>query len=80
MDSLLFYGLGLLAIVVIGKILLFPLKLIWKFVSNAVLGGILLLAVNFIGQYGGFFIEITPIKALIVGVLGIPGILLAALI
>ncbi len=80
MDSLLFYVIGIVGIIIVGKILLFPMKLILKFVSNAVIGGILLFIANIFGSYVGLYIAITPIRALVVGILGIPGIILVALL
>lgn len=80
MSNLLFYIIGILGIIVIGKLLLIPLKIVWKLVSNAIVGGFVLFFINLLGQYIGFYIEITPLKALIVGVLGVPGIIILALI
>lgn len=80
MSNLLFYIIGILGIIVIGKLLLIPLKIVWKLVSNAIVGGFVLFFINLLGQYIGFYIEITPLKALIVGVSGVPGIIILALI
>ena len=44
-------------------------------VINIVVGGLLLLLVNYIGGNFGFVIPLNWITALIVGILGIPGLI-----
>jgi len=73
------YLFGIILIYFIGRMLLMPIKLIFRLVYNAVLGGIMLVVLNFVGGYIGFTIGINPITALIAGFLGIPGIILLIL-
>lgn len=70
------YALGLILLYVIGYLLLFPLKWILKLIYNGIVGGILLLIVNLIGNIVGFSIVINPLTALIAGFLGIPGVIM----
>lgn len=70
------YAVGLILLYVIGYLLLFPFKWIMKLIYNGIIGGILLLAVNFVGKAIGFSIVINPITALIAGFLGIPGVIM----
>ncbi|RKD26937.1 inhibitor of the pro-sigma K processing machinery [Caminicella sporogenes DSM 14501] len=70
------YALGLILLYIIGYVLLFPIRLIIKLIYNGIIGGILLLIVNFIGQFWGFSIIINPITALIAGFLGVPGVIM----
>lgn len=59
---------------VFGKIFLLPLKVAGKLAVNSILGGVLLIAINFIGSSGfGVFIPVNILNACIVGVLGLPG-------
>lgn len=74
------FSSGLLIIAVVGIYLLFkifkkPIKLIFKLLWHAASGFLLLLVVNIIGANIGFVIEITLVRAILVGFLGIPGAL-----
>ncbi|MCF6097588.1 pro-sigmaK processing inhibitor BofA family protein [Thermovorax subterraneus] len=74
--AILAYAFGLLMLYAIGRMLLGPIRLVLKLVYNAVVGGLVLVLLNFIGSYVGLHIALNPINALIVGFLGIPGVLL----
>ena len=65
-----------LAIFIIGKILLFPLKKILKLVFNTLIGAAIIYIINLIGASFGFHIGLNIITALVVGILGIPGAIL----
>lgn len=65
-----------LAIFIIGKILLFPLKKILKLVINTVIGAAIIYIINLIGASFGFHIGLNIITSLVVGILGIPGAIL----
>ncbi|NLJ81108.1 MAG: SigmaK-factor processing regulatory BofA [Firmicutes bacterium] len=60
----------------LGRLLLIPLKIIFNLIVNAVIGGGILLVINFVGGFWGFAVGVNPITALIVGLLGVPGVLL----
>lgn len=70
------FGFGLILILLIGRLFLVPIKFIIHLVFNALVGGLMLWVVDFVGAYFGFAIAINPITALIAGVLGIPGVIL----
>ncbi|NMB02398.1 MAG: pro-sigmaK processing inhibitor BofA [Firmicutes bacterium] len=70
------YVAGVLIIYALGKMLLIPLRTIFNLVVNAVIGGGVLLLVNLIGGYWGFHVGVNPITALVVGLLGVPGVIL----
>ena len=65
-----------LAILIIGKIFLFPIKLLLKLVLNTIIGGIIIYIINLIGGNFGFHIGLNLITSLVVGILGIPGAIL----
>ena len=65
------FAVGLLAIVLLVKLLKWPVELLLKFVSNSVCGAILLFVVDLFGAG----IEITVLKALLAGIFGIPGVI-----
>ena len=73
------YAVGIVLILVLGRILVFPLKLVLKLVYNGLVGGLALWLVNLIGAPLGFILPITVWTALLVGLLGIPGVALLIL-
>ena len=65
-----------LGVIIVRRLLAKPLRVIFKLLINTVLGFVLLWLINFFG--GGLVIalELSLFNALIVGLLGIPGVLL----
>lgn len=61
--------LGCILLAVFSK----PLGAILKLSINSALGGICIIAFNFVSQLFGFFIGVNVLTAVTVGVLGIPG-------
>ena len=76
MSVLLTYAGAIVLLLVLGKLFLWPLKMVFKIAVNSIAGGIVILAINYIGAYFGVMIPLNMINALIVGVLGIPGAVL----
>lgn len=70
---------GIFLLYLIGRLFLVPIRLILKLVYNAIIGGIMLWVVNYIGGHFGFAIAINPVTALIAGFLGLPGVVLLIL-
>ena len=71
------YAGALLLILLLGKIFLWPLKLIGKLLISSLVGGVLILVVNLIaGMFGLLLIPLNIITAVVVGVLGISGVIL----
>lgn len=67
-------------LLIFGKILLLPIKKIFKVVLNTGLGALAIFVINTIGTSFGFHIGLNIINALIVGILGIPGAVLLVLL
>lgn len=65
-----------LAIFIVGKLLLFPIKRILKLVFNTIIGGLIIYIINLIGASFGFHIGLNIVTSLVVGILGIPGAIL----
>ncbi len=65
-----------LAVILVLKLLAKPIKFVFKLLINTVLGFILLWLLNFFGGGIGITLELTLLNAVIVGLLGIPGVLL----
>ncbi|NMC31856.1 MAG: pro-sigmaK processing inhibitor BofA [Veillonellaceae bacterium] len=70
------YAVGIVLILLLGRILVFPLKVVLKLVYNGLIGGLVLWLANLVGAPLGFALPITVWTALLVGFLGIPGVLL----
>lgn len=70
---------GLILLLILGRILLMPLRLVWRLVYNGVVGGVMLWLLNLVGGHFGFTIAINPITALVAGFLGIPGVIILVL-
>ena len=75
-STILAFVFGLFLLYIIGMLLVIPIKIILKLVVNGVIGGVLLLICNFIGGFIGLSLSITPVTAVIAGLLGIPGVIL----
>ena len=65
---------------IVLKILSLPMKLIIKLVVNGLIGGVVIWVINLIGASFGFTIALNWITALVVGILGIPGVIILAII
>ena len=66
----------LVIIFIIAKLIMTPLKLVWKLVFNSIIGLVLLMLANYVGAYFDFSLPLNVLTVLIAGFLGIPGILL----
>ncbi|MBR5316115.1 MAG: pro-sigmaK processing inhibitor BofA family protein [Firmicutes bacterium] len=73
MGVFLTFGGALILILLLGRVLLIPLKLLGKLVLNSILGAVIVMVINFVGMSFGLVIPLNIINAVIVGVLGIPG-------
>ncbi|MCH5138336.1 pro-sigmaK processing inhibitor BofA family protein [Clostridiaceae bacterium UIB06] len=70
-----YFLVAILGLYILVKVFAWPLKFFLKLIINGVLGVILLLIVNFIGQYFNFYIGINAITAIIAGFFGVPGVI-----
>ncbi len=81
-------GLQTTAIIVIIAILVLlvfvilkkPIRVILKLLLNTVIGFVALFAINYLGAFIGISVAVNWINAVIVGVLGVPGVALILLI
>ncbi len=71
-------GVGVLFIVL--KLLALPMKLIIKLVINGLVGGLIIFLVNLVGLNFGFTIDLNWLTAIIVGILGVPGVVIVAIL
>ena len=68
--------LALLLLIILRK----PIKIVLKLLLNTVLGFLALFAINWLGSFIGISVAINWINAVIVGVLGVPGVALILLL
>lgn len=78
--GIIYFAMGLLLLFTVGKLLVWPVKKIFKLLINAVLGGILLFLFNLIGGAFGLEIEINALNAIIAGIFGVPGVVFLLII
>ena len=70
---------AIILIFLIGKIFVWPLKLILKLIVSSIIGGAFLLLINLLaGIWGLVLIPLNIMTAVIVGILGLPGVILLA--
>ena len=67
---------AIIVIFLVGKIFLWPLKMVLKLVASSLIGGLAILLINAVGAGFGLFIPLNIISAVVVGTLGIPGAVL----
>lgn len=76
-----FIGLaGLLGLYLVGTVLFRPLRFLIRLAAWALLGGVLLLAINTVFGHFGFHIAINPVTILTAGILQLPGVVLLVLV
>ncbi len=63
------------ALYVLLKIVMAPIKWIFKLLLNAIIGFVLLFLANLIGGFFNFSVPVNLISCLISGVFGIPGVI-----
>lgn len=76
MGVFLTYVGAIVLIFLVGKIFLWPLKIVLKLAASSLIGGLAILLINWVGTGFGVLIPLNLISAVIVGVLGIPGVVL----
>lgn len=70
------YVIAIAILMIILKILTFPLKIIFKILVNSILGGIIL---YFLAKIG-IFMAITWWSLLLTGILGVPGVIISVIL
>ena len=71
MDIIAGIAIGIVVFAILGKLIALPFRILWKLITNSIVGAIILWVINLFGVG----IEITFFKALIVGIFGIPGVI-----
>ena len=64
------FAVGLALVYIALKVFTLPMKLLWKFLTNSLIGAIMLYVVSLVGVP----VKISIVTALIAGALGVPGV------
>ena len=75
MDIIAALAVGIVLFAILGKVIALPFRILWVLITNSIVGAVILWVINLFGVG----IEITFLKALIVGIFGIPGVILVLL-
>lgn len=70
------YLLGILIVFVAAKIFFVPLKKALRVVLNSVIGVVVLVIINLFSPFLHIYIGVNPVSALLLGLLGVPGLCL----
>ena len=73
--SILYYLVGLAVLVIVLKIIALPFKIIFRFILNSIVGGIVL----WICAFFGIGIAVNTAMIILTGLFGIPGLVAALL-
>ena len=65
---------------IFGRVFSVPIKKILKLLLNSVLGGLAIFLINLIGGYFGFHIGLNIYTSILVGLLGLPGVVVLIVI
>ena len=65
-------AVGIIIFAVLGKLIALPFRILWKLITNSIVGAVILWVINLFGAG----IEITFFKAIIAGIFGVPGVIL----
>lgn len=71
---------ALIILYIVLKIIAAPVKIIIKLMINAFVGGVVLFLINLVGAGFGFALNINWLTSLIVGIFGVPGVVLVILL
>ena len=80
LNTVLLLALAVIVVIVLVRIISAPIKLIFKLLINTAIGFGILFLINLIGQNFGFQLEMNLLHALIVGIFGIPGVVVLILL
>ena len=70
----LIYAAAIIVLFLFGRMLLLPMKLLFKLIVNSLVGGVFLVLINIAGAGVGIVMPVNIITAVIAGVLGLPGV------
>lgn len=78
--SILPFLIAMVVLFVILKLVSMPFKVVIRFLLNSVLGGLVILVINYIGTSYGVGIGLNVFTSIFVGITGLPGVLVLFLL
>ena len=63
-----------------GRIFIVPIKKILKLVLNSIIGGVVIFLINLVGANFGFHIGLNFFTSVLVGLLGLPGVVVLVIV
>jgi len=75
-STIIIFLASIAALIIFGRVILLPLKIIIKLILNSIIGGLIIAFINLIGGSFGLHIGLNIITTIFVGILGIPGAIL----
>lgn len=79
-DNLIFIVFAIMVILLIARLATAPVQAMLKLLINSVAAVVLLCFAGMIGEYWGVHLPINPVTILLIAVLGLPGLLLVAVL
>ena len=79
-DSVIFVCFAILVIICIARLATAPMQAMFKLLLNSMVAVMILCAISMIGEYWGIQLPINPVTILLIAILGLPGLLLVALL
>ncbi len=79
-NNVLAFSAAVCFIFLFGRIFVKPLKVLFKLALNSILGGVLILIINYIGQSFNFHVGLNIVTSVLIGLLGLPGAILLVII
>ncbi len=73
---LLTYAGAIILIFIVGKLFVWPIKLVLKLLASSLIAGAAIVLINTVGTGLGIAIPLNVLNALTAGVLGIPGLVM----
>jgi inhibitor of the pro-sigma K processing machinery len=70
-----YFLVAIAGLFILGRVLTWPFKFLFKLLINSVLGIVLLVITNILGSGFGIEIGLNAITVLVAGFLGVPGVL-----
>ena len=80
LNTIMLLALAVIVVIVLVRVISAPIRLIFKLLINTIIGFAILFLVNLIGQNFGITIEMNVLHAVIVGIFGIPGVVVLILL
>ncbi len=75
LNIILAFVFGLMVLYLLARILVYPMRLLTKVVGNSLVGAVLLMVFNLLGALVGLSVGVNVVSALVVGILGLPGLI-----